>query len=324
MDKLKRFLEGSVVIPYSDNILEAIGTACHSYNKDEAINRFELFENMVECFLTGKDDKNFHAVLNDSVEKEGTLTVLPNVVVQRIAGYKSYIMVMEADSEEDSSIMSTIFMNYILLVKKRLNNIPCSDLIIEIYNKHLSCYIKDNDKLRNLNDTGLIKTIAEAEEPIAILNEKEDETNINKQLLVLAKSAAFYQYDKIFNGNDVKNIGDPFARIFVALCKMVHETSYSYYDYPFYLKSMELLSNDECKSRKSIGKIIDSIQSYADEWPESLNSNSSLLLRLIKNENRESILTMLTTQLGIKEFTVYLYYELMVEEILNLMYDDGE
>lgn len=324
MDKLKRFLEGSVVIPYSDNILEAIGTACHSYNKDEDINRFELFENMVECFLTGKDDKNFHAVLNDSVENDGTLTVLPNVVVQRIAGYKSYIMVMEADSEEDSSIMSTIFMNYILLVKKRLNNIPCSDLIIEIYNKHLSCYIKDNDKLRNLNDTGLIKTIAEAEEPIAILNEKEDETNINKQLLVLAKSAAFYQYDKIFNGNDVKNIGDPFARIFVALCKMVHETSYIYYDYPFYLKSMELLSNDECKSRKSIGKIIDSIQSYADEWPESLNSNSSLLLRLIKNENRESILTMLTTQLGIKEFTVYLYYELMVEEILNLMYDDGE
>lgn len=324
MDKLKRFLEGSVVIPYSDNILEAICTACHSYNKDEDINRFELFENMVECFLTGKDDKNFHAVLNDSVEKEGTLTVLPNVVVQRIAGYKSYLMVMEADCEEDSSIMATIFMNYILLVKKRLNYIPCSDLILEIYNKHLSCYIKDNDKLRNLNDTGLIKTIAEADDPIAILNEKEDETNINKQLLVLAKSAAFYQNDKIFNGNDVKNIEDPFARIFVALCKMVHETSYSYYDYPFYLKSMELLSNDECKSRKSIGKIIDSVQSYADEWPKNVNSNSSLLLRLIKNENRESISTMLTTQLGIKEFTVYLYYELMVEEILNLMYDDGE
>ena len=156
------------------------------------------------------------------------------------------------------------------------------------------------------------------------LNEKEDETNINKQLLVLAKSAAFYLYDKIFNGNDVKNIEDPFARIFVALCKMVHETSYSYYDYPFYLKSMELLSNDECKSRKSIGKIIDSVQSYADEWPEYLNSNSSLLLRLIKKENRESISTMLTTQLGIKEFTVYLYYELMVEGILNLMYDNGE
>lgn len=324
MDKLKRFLEGSVVIPYSDNILEAICTACHSYNKDEDTNRFELFENMVECFLNGKDDKNFHAFLNDSVEKEGTLTVLPNVVVQRIAGYKSYLMVMEADCEEDSSIMATIFMNYILLVKKRLNNIPCSDLILEIYNKHLSCYIKDNDKLRNLNDAGLIKTIAEADDPIAILNEKEDETNINKQLLVLAKSAAFYQYDKIFNGNDVKNIEDPFARIFVALCKMVHETSYSYYDYPFYLKSMELLSNDECKSIKSIGKIIDSVQSYADEWPKNVNSNSSLLLRLIKNENRESISTMLTTQLGIKEFTVYLYYELMVEEILNLMYDDGE
>ena len=67
MDKLKRFLEGSVVIPYSDNILEAICTACHSYNKDEDINRFELFENMVECFLTGKYDKNFNDFINDSV-----------------------------------------------------------------------------------------------------------------------------------------------------------------------------------------------------------------------------------------------------------------
>lgn len=233
MDKLKRFLEGSAVIPYSDNILEAIDTACHSYNRDEHINIFELLENMVECFLTGKDDKNFHDFLNDSVKKEGTLTVLPNVVVQRLAGYKSYIMVMEADSEENSSIMSTIFMNYILLVKKRLNSIPCSDLILEIYKKHLSCYIKDNDKLRNLNDTGLIKTIAEAENPIALLNEKEDQTNINKQLLVLAKSAAFYQYDKTVNRNNVKNIEDPFARIFVVLCKMVHETSYCYYNYPF-------------------------------------------------------------------------------------------
>ena len=81
--------------------------------------------------------------LNDSVEKKVLLTVLPNVVVQCIAGYKSYTMVMEADCEEDSAIMATIFMNYILLVKKRLNNIPCSDLILEIYNKHLSCYIKD-------------------------------------------------------------------------------------------------------------------------------------------------------------------------------------
>lgn len=117
MDKLKRFLEGSAVIPYSDNILEAIDTACHSYNRDEHINIFELLENMVECFLTGKDDKNFHDFLNDSVKKEGTLTVLPNIVVQRLAGYKSYIMVMEADSEENSSVMSTIFMNYILLVK---------------------------------------------------------------------------------------------------------------------------------------------------------------------------------------------------------------
>lgn len=324
MDKLKRFLEGSAVIPYSDNILEAIDTACHSYNRDEHINIFELLENMVECFLTGKDDKNFHDFLNDSVKKEGTLTVLPNVVVQRLAGYKSYIMVMEADSEENSSIMSTIFMNYILLVKKRLNSIPCSDLILEIYKKHLSCYIKDNDKLRNLNDTGLIKTIAEAENPIALLNEKEDQTNINKQLLVLAKTAAFYQYDKTVNRNNIKNIEDPFARIFVVLCKMVHETSYCYYNYPFYLKSMELLSNDERKCRKSIGKIIDSVQSYSDEWPEYLNSNSSLLLRLIKNENRESISTLLTTQIGIKEFTVYLYYELMVEEILNIMYDDGK
>lgn len=324
MNKLKRFLDGAVVVPYSDAILEVIDTACRNYNSDEDLDKFDLLGDMAECFLTGTDDKCFHNFLNESVAKEGTLKVLPTVVVQRLAGYKSYIMVTEADNAKDGSIMATIFMNYILLVKKHINNIPCGDLIHEIYESHLSCYIRHEDKLKGQNVSRLIKLIAEAEDPVAILSEKGPDDNINKQLTILAKSTAFYQYNKVLSATDIASIEEPFARVFVALCRLIHETSFCYYDYPFYSKIMNILSEDEAKSRKSIKTITDNIRGYADEWGKDLYSKSSLLLHCVRGDKLNTMTTILGTQISVKEFVVYLYYELIIEEILNQIYNDGE
>ena len=70
MEIIKRFLEGSVVIPYSNELLSLINEVCHSYISEEEEDKYEDIEQMAECFLWGIGSEKFQSVLNDLANKE--------------------------------------------------------------------------------------------------------------------------------------------------------------------------------------------------------------------------------------------------------------
>lgn len=328
MDKLKKFLEGSVVIPYSEELLERIDEACHSYIPEGEDEKYEVIELMTECFLWGKEADDFQRALNDSVSTESVTNLLPKVVVQRLAAYECYIMIMEDDDERISAVMATIFMNYILSVKKGIKSVVCSDMLLEIYSKHISKYIKRNDRLCDAGDMDLIKGIAEAGDAVEYITETSaqdnDEMNVKDTLKELAKVAAFYKYDGIIRNSFAREIQDPFVRVYIAIRRLMKITTYCYYDYPFYQKIMGLLDNEDAKQRKSISKIIESLRSSEVECDYVPISGSSLILRLLHGDNMQSKDILYATQINVKEFCVYLYYELLIENILNQNIDNGE
>lgn len=328
MEIIKRFLEGSVVIPYSNELLSLLNEACHSYISEEEEDKYEDIEQMAECFLWGIGSEKFQSVLNDLANKENPIKALPKVVIQRLAAYECYIMIMEEEDERISSIMATIFMNYILSVKTRLKSIPCGDLIHAIYNKHLSKYISNNDKVCEIGDSELIKGIAEAEDAVKYITEtaekETDEMPVKYILKKLAKAAAYYEYDRALRDSYAEEIQDPFVIVFIAVSNLMKHTLYSYYDYPFFTKIMGLLDKTEISKRKTISKIIESLGLHAQKYVDEPLSGSSLILRLLHGEDIPSKDALNATQISVKEFCVYLYYELLIENILNQIYDNGK
>ena len=328
MEIIKKFLEGSVVIPYSDDLLSVIDKACHSYISEEEEDKYADIEIMAECFLWGIGAEDFQSVLNDSVNKENTINTLPKVVIQRLAAYECYIMIMEEEDERISSIMATIFMNYLLSEKTCLKCIPCGDMIHEIYNKHLSKYIAKNDKSCDTGDLELIKGIAEAEDAVKYITEtageKTDEMQVNDLLKELAKSAAYYKYDRALRDSFSEEIQDPFVKVFFAVCNLMKHTEYCYYSYLFFPKIMGLLDKTEQNKRKTISKIMESLRPNADRFVNKSLSGSSLILRLLHGDKIPSRDVLNATQISVKEFCVYSYYELLIENILNQIYDNGE
>lgn len=328
MEIIKKFLEGSVVIPYSDDLLSVIDKACHSYISEEEEDKYADIEKMAECFLWGIGAEDFQSVLNDSVNKENTINTLPKVVIQRLAAYECYIMIMEEDDERISSIMATIFMNYLLSEKTCLKCIPCGDMIHEIYNKHLSKYMAKNDKYCDTGDLELIKGIAEAEDAVKYITEtageKTDEMQVNDLLKELAKAAAYYKYDRALRDSFSEEIQDPFVKVFFAVCNLMKYTEYCYYSYLFFPKIMGLLDKTEQNKRKTISKIMESLRPNADRFVNKPLSGSSLILRLLNGDKIPSRDVLNATQINVKEFCVYLYYELLIENILNQIYDNGE
>ena len=91
MENIKKFLEGSVVIPYSDDLLSVIDKACHSYISEEEEDKYADIEKMAEYFLWGIGAEDFQSVLNDSVNKENTINTLPKVVIQRLAAFPANV-----------------------------------------------------------------------------------------------------------------------------------------------------------------------------------------------------------------------------------------
>lgn len=328
MEKIKRFLEGAAVIPYNDELLSLIDEACHSYISEEEEIKYEDIEKMAECFLWGIGVEEFQSILNDSINNENTIKTLPKVVIQRLAAYECYIMVMEEEDERISSIMATIFMNYILSVKTRLKSIPCGDLIHEIYNKHISKYIRKNDRVCDIEDFDLIKGIAEAEDAVKYITEtaeeKTNEMQVNDLLKELAKSAAYYKYDRALRDSFSEEIQDPFVKVFFAVCNLMKHTEYCYYSYLFFPKIMGLLDKTEQNKRKTISKIMESLRPNADRFVNKSLSGSSLILRLLHGDKIPSRDVLNATQISVKEFCVYLYYELLIENILNQINDNGE
>ena len=235
---------------------------------------------------------------------------------------------MEEEDERISSIMATIFMNYLLSEKTGLKCIPCGDMIHEIYNKHLSKYIAKNDKSCDKGDLELIKGIAEAEDAVKYITETaEEETEempVKYMLKELAKAATYYEYDRALWDSFSEEIHDPFVKVFFAVCNLMKHTEYCYYSYLFFPKIMGLLDKTEQNKRKTISKIMESLRSNADRFVNKPLSGSSLILRLLHGDKIPSRDVLNATQISVKEFCVYLYYELLIENILNQIYDNGE
>ena len=137
---LSKMLRGDVAIPYSESMVDAIDQACRSYENGDI---YVLMDEMLECFLIGKVSQSFKTHMEKILEMDS----IPTNVVQRIAQYRCYTMVMEEEDELKKSILATIFMNYILAVRGCFNKLPHAEIMIQLYDYHISNYIEKNDKI---------------------------------------------------------------------------------------------------------------------------------------------------------------------------------
>ncbi len=298
---LNIMLLGTVAIPYNDNMVDAIDQACRSYKSK---NIYSLMEEMVECFLFDKIPENFKSHLETVLK----IKILPENVIKKIAQYRCYTIVMEESNALRQSILSTIFMNYLFAIRGDLNKLEHTDLIVKLYNYHLSHYIERIDQVETEENTPIIEKIATSDNVVESL---EDEDATDEQLKIIAKQAAFYRYGKILESVDIQSIDDSYLRIYRGLTTLVNSMDYLYYNYSVMEAIKKLLKGNEFNKRKKLSSIVASI-SNDDEL--KYNTSSSVLLRLMDGED---VSFAKETLLPIKEFAVYLYFELLLERVIQ-------
>lgn len=303
---LSKMLRGDVAIPYSESMVDAIDQACRSYENGDL---YLLMHEMLECFLIEKITQNFRIHMKKTLE----MNSIPTNVVQRIAQYRCYTMVMEEEDHLKKSILATIFMNYTLAIRGSFNKLPHAEIMAQLYDFHISRYIQSNDKIEAEGKNSIIETIASADNVIEIL---ANEKNVDKQLKLIAKQASLYRYKRIIEVTEVKSIEDPFLRVYKGLSDLIDGMDYLFYNVDVVDVINSLLTTEEQSKRKKLDLIISKISEFTDEELIYCKS-SSILIRLINGDKTLFVKGLRNQSFPIKEFAIYLYFELLLERIIQ-------
>lgn len=301
---LNQILDGATAIPYSDTLISTLDTACHTYKIE---NELERVDELVVGFVTGIIPNEFKKHIEETMREQEFHEIPTNDVLVRLAQYIVIETILENEDELNKAICASKLMNYMLVTKALKRPIPNADSLLEVYEYHISEYLKDVDTVPEDIQTDIRTTIPAEDFPLEISEEDAD------ALRLIFKEAELYRIEHWLTSDEIQDIESPFVKVYIGLSKMFDHLAYCFYNIDL-KKVIRLLLNNTKKARKKLSNIIEELVQSKCEFNANC-SETSVILSMIKGKNQvDSGNVMLT----IEEFAVYLYYELLTEKIIAI------
>lgn len=301
---LNQILDGATAIPYSDTLISTLDTACHTYKIE---NELERVDELVVGFVTGIIPNEFKKHIEEAMREQEFHEIPTNDVLVRLAQYIVLETILENEDELNKAICASKLMNYMLVTKALKRPIPNADSLLEVYEYHISEYLKDVDTVPEDIQTDIRTTIPAEDFPLEISEEDAD------ALRLIFKEAELYRIEHWLTSDEIQDIESPFVKVYIGLSKMFDHLAYCFYNIDL-KKVIRLLLNNTKKTRKKLSNIIEELVQSKCEFNANC-SETSVILSMIKGKNQMDSGNVI---LNIEEFAVYLYYELLTEKIIAI------
>lgn len=260
-------------------------------------------------FITGVVSDDFSNYVANNLKENGSeLTNLPANILSRLSLFSVYLTVLEEGDELKQHLYATMFMNAMILAKGRWNELSNEEVIREIYKFHITKYLIKHDTTGEELTTSIISNIAKFR---TYYSEFGFEENDLKDLQIIAKDAAYYRCEKLLKKQELLNIIDPFTRMYHFIAKLIDSYQYLYYNYDIEVYITQSVNGEN--RIKMLSNILKEIKPSARDF----NTNTSVLLRLIDKKEVKKSDFLLQRKLNVMEFGLYLYYELLVERMIE-------
>ena len=306
---LKQMLEGASAIPYNDELLAIIDESCMEYKDTNTT--FQLIDELVVSFVTHCIPTTFKKHILNSMEDNGFEEVPTDEVFLRLAQYIVLDLIMNNEDSQDQAICASKLMSYMVVAKALKYPIPNTRFIVEAYSYHISNYLKNLDRIGVEFRTDIRSEIPDADFPLEISEEEANDIHI------AFKESELYRIEQLLSSSQIQSIENPFVRVYQGLSKMFENLSYCFYNLNL-LRIIELLTgnNKDEKKRKKFSNIKNDLEQSGCRYKYNCSA-TSILLRTTKGE---LLSDMDDLYLSIKEFAVYLYFELLIEKIISTQY----
>lgn len=307
---LKKMSQDVLVMPFSDETAEALHDFCMTQTED--VDNDKMSE-LIMSMLSRTDEIDlYHEVFDYLTDKEINLGFDLKVIIPILTEYIILLSIEEEEDLESQVVYSLMLKNALLGVIKgnaKVVNVEGMAKYFHIYKDLLNDYRSYEEGDGN----DLIEKILDNEEETISFDE-EGETDKLKSLIL---DASRFRYQKL--KEDLACDGDTdVKKVFNMVDALVTQTPWIYVEDDISNSLDELFGKQEIQDKSlSLREIVEELRSISDDDADNGYNSTSLILRLINNENVGLGLMDDNVKITLKEFAVYLYYEMLTEYFLN-------
>lgn len=312
--KLKDFLNGATVIPFEDDILSGLETICQAYAEDEE--PLSVIDEMSSYLYADVFPTEFSEFLQDSIlgQSNSGIKYISESLKIRLAQYILYLTIINEEDSIERTFLCSNWMNYIVLKHNDLTSLPNAMLLSHLYQYHINAYVQSLCKNRRCED-GL-------EENVRNLLSLIPATNYTDGDFEFDNSSVWNALRKICDEAILKRIADLISKfheeqfniktVYLSVKGLVDLLEYPYYNIDI-VNAIEMVLRGKRNTRSELWKYIENLQNLG--VTPVCNLDSSIILRALRHKNDTFDIQNKSLKLSIKEFAVYLFYELLLEKI---------
>lgn len=309
-DDLIKMSQDVLVMPFSDEIAAALHEFCMTEIEDIDNNKMS---ELIMSVLTRTDESDlYHKVLDNLTDKDIDLGFDLKVIVPILTEYIILFSIEEEKDSERQTVCSLMLKNALLGAIKgnaKVANAEGMAKCFGIYKNMLNEY-KSYEKSDG-ND--LIEKILDNKE-ITISFDEEGETDKLKSLIF---DASRFRYQKLKENMEAEG-NTEVKKVYNMVDALVSQTPWIYVEDDISNSLDELFGKLEIQDKTfSLREIVEELQSNTDDDADNGHNPTSLILRLINKENVGLGLMDDNVKITLKEFAIYLYYEILTEYFLN-------
>ena len=313
MDKsvLLKMSQEVLVIPFEENIASMLDDFCRSQMSGVDYDRMA---ELIFCFLLRRNDEDIEGALLQYMEDhelQGKLSA--QVIMPVLIEYIVLLLIDEAETEGQKATFSLMLKNALLGVVKGVGRVICPEVILPTFGKY-TMYL-DEEKTFEENEAEKLLPIfldAPSKTTQFVFKEAGDAAKIKS----LMYDAASYKYQNLVD-NLTLTEGSDIRIVFDLVDNLVNESPWMFVD----KKPAQTIKKLFAKS--GIDNIAVEIKDIVDELTpiysesETVFNSTSIILSLIKG--KEDICNVMSdgNKIELMDFSVYLYYELQAERMME-------
>lgn len=311
---LKDFLIGATVIPFEDNTLSELETICQTYAEDE--DPLSIIDEISSYLYADEFPSEFSDFLQTSILSQSNIGIkhVSESLKIRLAQYILYLTIINEEDSCERAFLCSNWMNYIVLKHKNLASLPNSLLLSHLYHYHIHSYIQDLSNKRSCsgsieeNVRKLLSLIPATDHEDG--NFEFDNPSVWNALRQICDEAILLRIKDLISKfyKDQFNI----KTVYLTVKGIVDLLEYPYYNIDI-VNAIDMVLNGKRNTQSELWKYVEYLQNVG--VVPVCNLDSSIILRAIRHKNDPFNLRNKSLKLSIKEFAVYLFYELLLEKI---------
>lgn len=309
-DDLKKMSQDVLVMPFSDEIATALHEFCMTQTEDID---YSKMSKLIMSMLSRTDETDlYHKVFDYLTDKEIGLGFDLKVIVPILTEYIILLSIEEEEDPESQAIYSLMLKNALLGVVKGNAKVANVEGMAKCYSIYKD-FLNGDKSYEEDNGNDLIEKVLDNEgETISF-----DEAGEIDKLKSLIFDAACYRYQKLKEG--LEGDGDTDVKeVFYLVDTLVSQTPWIYAEEDISSSLDELFRKLEIHDVSfSLRVIIEELKTNMEDDADNEYNSTSLILRLINKENVGLGLMDDNVKITLKEFAIYLYYEMLTEYFLD-------